>query len=349
MSFALVVSFLLACANPSIEDSQPGEIVEPLTAACGHQPVRALLALPAGEAWVGCGDGGVLRTLDAGESFEPMHASRQLQVNALALDGDGALLVCGRDLASRGVDALLLRFTERRGWESLLAGASRTDDACALLAVDSQGGLALSDTRGDALLLRAADAQAWQQPPGWWLGAPSQAPRVWDLQSGGGCWFGLGADLVSPPVFLRPASTQRCLPLRAVAVDPGLAGELWTLASPDDGEHWLAGGRELRDEAESAGVLYRSSPGGERWRPVPLPLGLGWVRDLDFSPSGACGVAVGSRTRPEEGGFVLVSQDGGRSWQEIDAQLPPLRVVSVLEQGFLVGGELGFVGRGRCW
>jgi hypothetical protein len=347
---ALVLFLLTACAEVSdpLADSTWPSPVEPLARPCGELPVSALLAGPEGRAWLGCAHGrGVFRTTDAGVSFEPMHASPRLVVNQLVADADGQPLLCGRDLASPGRDAQLLRFHPDRGWRTLRSSPRDSAASCDRVAVGLDGGLALLESRGAGVSLHAADGQAWLEPTTWYAGSDPE-PRLWDLAAGGGCWHALGADLTGPPRFLLPAGSERCLPLRDVEVDPELIGELWTVASPDDGASWLAGGRDLGEEPHSRAVLYRSLDGGEGWHALHLPGGLGWVRDLDFSASGTCGVAVGQRGGRDAGGFLLLSHDGGATWWELEAELPSLRVVSVLEQGFVVGGEGGFVGRGWC-
>jgi hypothetical protein len=139
---------------------------------------------------------------------------------------------------------------------------------------------------------------------------------------------------------------ERCLPLKPVPVDPYLVGELWTLATPDGGESWLVGGRDLGGEPASRAVVFRSPDGGSTWRALSLPGGLGWLRQMAFSEDGFCGVAVGEGDRG--GGFVLLSRNGGRSWRALDGSFPPLRAVAVLGEGFLVGGDQGFLGRGWC-
>ncbi len=339
-----ILLLLAACGSPVPFDSQPFGSIEPLDSPCGEQPVDALLALEGGRAWVGC-DGGVFRTSDAGGGFEPMLASPRLEVHHLGLDVRGRVLLCGRDLAGPGPDDLLLRFRPQGGWTSLLAG---DDGACTELAVRTDGALAVVGEHDMGLQVLPPGSSEWHTVQRWWLDPHHGPQRVFGLSSDGGCWHGLGADLTSPPAFLMPAGGGRCLPLRGVTVDPFLVGELWTLASPDGGDSWVAGGRDLGDEPHSRAALYRSPDGGSLWRALETPRGVAWIRDLDFSSSGSCGVAVGSLAPLGRGGVVLISLDQGRSWQRLAADVPELSVVSVLEDGFLVGGEQGFVGKGRC-
>jgi photosystem II stability/assembly factor-like uncharacterized protein len=345
---ALVFSLFLSACAERLADTARADLVEPLATPCGEFPVSALLAESDGRAWVGCSHGrGVFRTTDAGISFEPMHASARLVVNQLAADAGGRALLCGHDLASPGRDAVLLRYHPSRGWHTLRSSPRGQATSCERVAAAPDGALALLESQGAGVRLHAAAGRGWLEPSAWYAGTDPE-PRLWDLATAGGCWYALGADLTGPPRFLLPAGSERCLPLRDVVVDHHLVGELWTLASPDGGGSWLAGGRDLGEEPFGRAVLYRSPDGGESWREQRLPPGLGWVRQLGFSPSGHCGVAVGQRAGLDAGGFVLVSHDGGTHWWELDLELPALRAVSVFEQGFLVGGEGGFLGAGRC-
>lgn len=342
---------LVACASPGADpgDSRSPGPLEPMDSPCTDGAVVALALDAAGSGWVGCEAGEILfRTTDAGEAFRPVHTSLHLEVNQLAWDNRDRLLLCGRDYASPGPDVLITRFSEDQGWMPLLRADQQGASACSQLALDGHGGMAMLGDDGALLSLRAADGDAWLQPSVSWMARPALAPRVYAIQGGNSCWYGVGADLTSPPVFLRPADGRRCSPLEAVSVDPDLVGELWALASPDGGDTWVVGGRALGAEAPNQAVLYRTPNGGESWRALPLPTGLGRLHQLAFSDDGSCGVGVGGRDTEGAGGFVIVSGDQGRSWRALDVQVPELWVAVVRDDGFVVGGDDGFLGRGWC-
>ena len=136
-----VLLFLLptACADAAdpLGDSSGSGLVQPLAPPCGDLPVTALLVGPDGLAWAGCSHGrGVFRTTDAGASFEPMHASPRLVVNQLVADARGRTLLCGRDLASPGRDAQLLRYESPRGWRTLRSSSRQDAASCERVAAD---------------------------------------------------------------------------------------------------------------------------------------------------------------------------------------------------------------------
>ncbi len=350
MPLSAVLFFLslhaFGCRTP-LDSSEPDEI-DPLSGPCGPRPVTSVLLGAEGLGWVGCAGGGVHRTLDAGASFEPMHASDRLEVRQLVFDEQGLLLACGQDLASPGPDTLLLRYSAEAGWERLLSNGDRgLQGPCGRVAVDGAGALVVSSAGEPGLALRAPDDTTWQRPSGWWQGEIGESPILYDLVQARGALYGVGADLISPPVFVAPAWRTRLLPLVGTTVDPDLDGELWALATPDDGETWLVAGRAWPADDWSRGVLYRSADGGSDWRSMALPPSAGWVRDLAYSPDGRCGVAVGHR-RGDQGGFVLVRSGKSFDWREVDVILPPLRTVAVVDGGFVVGGSQGFLGRGWC-
>jgi len=346
-----VLSLLAGCAVPShdLGDSWSTSLLEPLAGPCDQGAVVALALDADGAGWVGCeGSGALFRTQDAGGAYRPMHSSLRLEVNQLGWDHRGRMLLCGRDYASPGPDVLLTRWSEGEGWTPLLRTGDDGPSSCGRVAVDARGGLAVLGGDGGGLGLRAVGGADWLQPPVSWMGLPTIAPRLYAVSGDAPCWHALGADLTSPPVFLRPSSGSRCFPLEPVTVDAELVGELWTMASPDQGQTWLVGGRDLGDEPYSQAVIYRSPDGGLTWRALPLPAELGWLRRLAFSDDGRCGVGVGERSAEEPGGFVIVTEDQGRSWRSLDVDVPPLGVVEVGSEGFVVGGDDGYLGRGWC-
>ncbi|MFH1465663.1 MAG: hypothetical protein ABIO70_14855 [Pseudomonadota bacterium] len=338
MPLALLLFLPLACV-PTPRDSGLAAPLEPLALPCGDAAVTAIAAASGGRGWVACGDG-LLATDDAGRSFAVDAPAARVEINRLHIEPDGALLACGADPESAG---LLWRQPRAGGWELLLDTADAGDlGACERVARTPGGGLAVSGAAAPGLVLRGRDG-AWRRPSRWVEGPE---PRIYDLLGTAGGWAALGAGLVGPPSFLVSASASEPLPLAVVLPEPDFVGELWALGTPDGGATWVAGGRDLGDDEGPTAVLLRSDDGGATWGRAPLPVGLGWIRALVFSSDRGCGVAVGQRQVRDEGGFLLVSCDAGASWAEVAAVLPPLRAAAALDEGFLAGGEDGYLGRG---
>jgi hypothetical protein len=331
--------FLLTACSPDLYDSGSASPIERLDLACGTAAVTAVALSPHGRGWVACGEK-LLATTDAGRSFAPDAPAPGARIGRLLLDPDGSLLACGRELDGPG----LLWIRPHGDWTLLLEESEVAGlGPCEQVVRTPDGRLAVSGASSVGLALQGSDG-AWHQPEVW-VAAPTP-PRVYDLVGSAGGLAAVGADLVGPPAFLASASPQQPLPLVPTVPDPALAGELWSLATPDEGATWLAGGRDLGDDDAPSAVLLRSADHGATWRPVPLPPGLGWVRTLAFAPDGRCGLAAGQRQARAEGGFLLVSCDHWASWAEVLVSAPPLRAAAALDEGFLVGGEGGYLGKG---
>lgn len=337
----LTFSLLLACADPG-SDSALADPLDAVPTPCGRAAVAALALAADGRGWLACG-AALFATSDAGASFVSDAPAPGAEVAALLLEPDGALLACGREPRGPG---LLWRRGPSGGWtRELAAGDVAGLRVCGSVARAADGALAVTGPRQAVLALRATPGAPWRQPGGWWEGG--EPPRLFDLGGSDAGWAAVGAGLVGPPTFLASRSAAEPLPLLPQVPAADLVGELWALASPDGGATWIAGGRELGEEDVRA-VLLRSDDRGARWRRLALPEGPGWVRDLAFGPDGRCGVAVGQRAWRAEGGFVLVSADGGERWVEVDAALADLRAAAVLDGGFVVGGADGTLARGWC-
>ena len=343
---ASLLSIASACRG-ALDDSTATLDAEVLAGPCGTRQVAALALAEGGEGWVGCAGGGLLHTRDAGRSFQPERGAERLDPVQLLLQEDGHLLACGRDRTRGREGALLLARSPGGAWRTLLAAGEIPGlDACRRAAPGPDGALAVAGLSLPGLALLREEGERWRLPSGWWAGAAA-APRLYDLAAVEHGWFAVGAGLVDVPIFLGPSGPEP-LPLQGTAPEPGLVGDLWALASPDSGDTWLAGGRSLADERGAEAVLLRSPDAGRSWERVGLPPGLGWVRDLAFSRSGRCGLVIGQRDPADEGGFALVSSDGGGSWLELEGPLPGMHVAAVLEEGFLLGGDGGLLARGPC-
>jgi len=139
--------------------------------------------------------------------------------------------------------------------------------------------------------------------------------------------------------------------------------EAGILYSPDGGTTWFdrtpaaSGGRgvgpiDFVDQdtgwALSSRIMFRTDDGGRSWvaQEFPLPPERVTWHDLEFVDRNH-GVAVGTRIvgGRAQGGFAIVSADGGRTWHEssLSQDVRDLRGVTLLEQG----GPPGSHGAGR--
>jgi len=337
---------------PGVDSGVSGGLL-PLEDPCLGADITALALGVDGWGSVGCSSGrGLWITTDAGASFQRAHPSPRLDVHGLLAPSDGQLLLCGLD-RSGPASPLLQRWSARRGWEVLLPGASAFApqlgdlSACGSVASDGEGGLLLADAWSGRLAYSPDGGRRWRSADGWLLpdGAQADGFLVFELRSAAGGWCGLGSGLSGPMLFLASGADGAPSELSGLPVDPDQLGDLLVLDSPDGGQSWLVGGRDMDPEPCSQAVPYRSGDGGHSWRSLPLPETAAAVRDLAFSEDGRRGVLVGERCPAHLGGFVLTTRDAGAHWRELPVSAPPLRVVSVLDAGFVVAGR-GFLARG---
>lgn len=326
---------------------------------CDGQGTPEAMVFPiAGDGWIGCGNGmGLWRSADGGESWTRGHPSADLYVFSLAFSADGALLACGHDYEYSAQDALLYRL-DGAEWTALLRyGDNRSDPAAAYLS--NCGAVA---ARGDGTLLVASNTSgdmSWSYDDGatW-----SAAERYWEdtnldpggyaaytmlnLKAAGGAYYGAGSTITAPPTFYTPTlhADGDFMNFHAWTVTDRVVGEVWAMATPDDGATWFVGGRDQGATRRSSGFLYASTDGGQSWSGGGLPEGLDVVHDLAFSPDGRHGVAVGHRYPTSDGGFVLLSEDGGQSWTELPVSLPLLQSAAADDERFWVAGD-AFVAR----
>ena len=320
----------------------------------------AMLFESSQEGWVGCGDGkGLWRTENAGESFAEGHPNTwtgELYVTDLALDPEGSLLVCGRDY---GNDSLLSRY--RNGtWEDLLHYGNNNQDSsaaqlsnCGVVAAAGDGSLIVASLTAGDISTSSNDGLTWTKEARYWEDANLDAGGysyyyLLNLVAAGGSYFGAGSDITSPPVFFGPSQHAggSWSNFHAHTIDSRAEGEIWALATPDDGQTWLAGGRDQRYSSVASGFLYRSEDGGESWSKLAMGGDLDVVQDLAFAADGRHGIAVGHRYPTSHGGFILLTEDGGQSWTERVEDVPPLYVASIVGTDFWVAGE-NYLARGE--
>lgn len=338
--------------------SSPG--VEELPDPCGGATIEAMSFKSTGEGWVGCNLGmGLHHTDDGGTSFTAGHPSTDLYVFAIVPEPGGSVLVCGHDYSTAG-DGVLLYRGNLDGWAPLLSyGSNRSDPAaaqlsnCGQVATTETGVMIVaSNTSGD-LTWSTDKGVTWNPEYRYWEEENLEGGYAYhyllNLRSAGGAFYGAGSDITHPPVFFAPSDhpDAEVYHFEARVVDEAVTGEVWSMASPDEGRTWFVGGRDQARTSEASGFLYRSTDGGTTWESIPLGDTVDIVHDLAFDADGQRGIAVGHRYPPSSlGGFVLVTRNAGVTWSELDAEVPILQSAAVAGDSWWAGGD-GWVGRGR--
>ena len=128
--------------------------------------------------------------------------------------------------------------------------------------------------------------------------------------------------------------------------------------STDQGKNWIEVSRGVINLTESNGVLMansingviRSADDGETWETVISEGGAG----IDIAPIDGGFAAITFNTQSETR-RVRVSYDGGKTWQAIDAGLPPsMKISSIIQAGdtFFCGHPNGIYrsgDKGETW
>jgi len=111
---------------------------------------------------------------------------------------------------------------------------------------------------------------------------------------------------------------------------PGSNRNYWRLAQSPKGDLYVLVARDRKGDRwagdEFPGGLYRSSDGGESWKPVDLPRGNDFPHDLVFDPMNADRIYLSMWAGSFEGGEpftnplgggLLKSDDNGNSWKQV--------------------------------
>lgn len=368
----LPLVFLLACDDLSLSfdtgadtgpidtappaDTGPADTAPPEPALREHDdPCQgagtpyAVYAEDAHTAYVGCGNGaGLHATTDGGATFRRLDRG-DMYVFQIAADADG-LLVCGHDYAS--ADSTLLYRYDGALRSLLRYGNNATDPGavffsnCGAVASDGAGRLmAASNTAGD-ITWSDDGGVTWAKEERYWEDANLEPDGyayyyMLGLLAAGGDFFGAGSRIVEPPVLFGPSTHAEgtWANFHAWVVDPGIAGEVWAMATPDDGATIFVGGRDQMATSVASGFLYRTDDRGQTWERIPLPDTLDILQEISFAPDGRHGVAVGSRYPISYGGYVLTTADGGATWTEQPFEVPPLQTAHATDDGWWVAGD----------
>jgi hypothetical protein len=312
------------------------------------------------EGWVGCGNGfGLHHSTDGGASFSSGHDSTDLYVFDIVEQANGELLICGHDYDLES-DGVMLYRGGAEGWEPLLSyGNNDSDDTavymsnCGAVAASGDGTIIVaSQTSGD-ITWSTDDGSSWHKEERYWedenLNDGYSFYYMLNLVAADGSYFGAGSKIDEPPVFFTPSSHAAgdFYNFEAVVIDDTAMGEIWGLATPDDGSTWLAGGRNQDTTSVASGFLYRSTDSGQSWDSLSLGDEIDVVHDIEFSDDGQRGVAVGHRYPTSKGGFVLLTADGGKTWSEADSPgAPLLYTAAVSGDVFWIAGD-GYLAEGR--
>lgn len=310
------------------------------------------------QGWVGCGNGyGLHGSSDGGDSFSSAHPSADLYVWQIIEDPSGRLLVCGHDY--EGSDGLLFRDDGAGGWDVLLryGNNASSDDSvyitdCGQVGALDDGTLIVANSTGPDITWSSNDGLSWAEADRYWedvnIDGGPQAYQMISMATTSDSYAAGGYNIIQPPTFFGPSTHPdgQFYNMHAYTIDEGVDGEVWSLATPDDGATWYAGGRDQSNSAAASGFIYSSTDGGESWTAASLGDSIDIVHDIKFAEDGQHGVAVGHRYPPATlGGFVLVTEDAGASWSEVETDVPILFSAAARGGSYWVGGD-GYLGRG---
>lgn len=345
------------------DTAAPGATFWELGDPCSGGTGYALHFADTATGWVGCGSGmGLWATTDGGDTFASAHPAsgtgESVYVHRIVPHPDGGLLICGHDY-STDPDPLLWHLDGGTSTVLLTYGANGGDPGsaqmanCGAVAAAGDGTLLVaSDTVGD--MTRSEDGGlTWTAEYRYWEDANLEDGGyayyyMLELVAAGGAYHGAGSRIVEPPVFYGPSRHEdgEWFNFHASVVDASIAGEVWALATPDDGATWFVGGRDQGRSSEASGFFYRSDDGGETWTDISLGGSVDIMHDVAFADDGLHGIAVGHRYPPATlGGFVALTEDGGRTWTERAEEVPPLQEAAIVGRTFWVSGD-GYLARG---
>ena len=341
--------------NDRPEVQPPADLIDP----CQGLGTPNLYADSETDLVVGCTNGiGLWHSTDAGDSFIGAHPSGALYVFDIARTQAGEMLVCGHDYDADGV--LLYSGQPGEDWKALLSYGNNASDLgtaylsnCGAVAAGSDGQLVVSSLTTGDITWSEDGGTTWSKELRHWeddnLDPDGYAFHyLFHLLGEDGIIYGAGGQITEPPMFFQPSDHAHASwwTLHSVPIDPTVQGEVWALATPDNGATWLAGGRDHSPIRRASGFFYRSVDGGDSWTALPLPESIDIVRAVAFADDALHGVAVGHRYPSIHGGFALVTEDGGASWVELGDDLPLLEAATVSGDTYWLAGD-AYLSRGR--
>lgn len=313
--------------------------------------------------WVGCGNGiGLWQTEDGGATFVQAHPSNSLYAYKVVEEDDGDLLLCGHDYEHD--DGALLMRRSGEEWSTLLRYGNNASDStavymsnCGAMAQPAAGRHVVASLTAGDITVSEDDGATWAEEERYWEDDNFDGYSYYYLLGAtavGGSWFAAGSKIDEPPVFFSQSTDDRAewWNMNATVIDASIIGEVWALATSDDGATWFAGGRDQDQTSSASGFIYRSTDGGQTWSGGKSTLAdlsngeIDVVHDIAFADDGLNGIAVGHRYPPAtKGGFVIWTRDGGDTWHALEEEVEILQSAAISGDTFWVAGD-GFLARG---
>lgn len=288
-----------------------------------------------GETWAACDDGSGLYSVSSSGEFALSSDSEGMVFSTVRTDSQGRLLIGGTDsdgnLVTGTVDIdspvadlnVVLLIGNDFGAPR---GTAASDDTQILISENGQ-------TLAVEGLLGWSEEESWTAEADAWLNALVQTEE--GLSGIGGDGEGNATVFVQNDAEELSFEAMTWSEAQAELMDTAdSAGGLWVVGADAEGE-------------AMASLCPAACTVPENWQPqeVDMPGGM-VVSSLSFDSSGLFGVMTGSDSASASG-MVLLSSDAGVSWEEVDADFPPLSDASVDETGdFVVSGQSGFVASG---
>ena len=300
--------------------------------------------------YVGCGttaEGvGLFVTRDRGRSWELLDdAFATWRINDIRRAPDGLLWVSGNDRDGSGraatVDTAVAPVRVKVTLSSDQFGGPIGD-----IAAHADGRVVAEALNGTQVLLRAAGAAEFVLLDSWTDEGVND--QILDLTVTADGFQGCGSTIAAPPMVFLPSSSgdAQGLELTPIALSSEFSGELWGIAALDDGRFVAVG----VNQTDAVGTIFVSSHDPydpEAWKAADIAdllTGHTWFRGVC---SGADRIVVVGERQPlsRATGLVLLSDDGGSTWEVITPTDPPStisRCVVLDDMSVIVAGSGGY-------
>jgi hypothetical protein len=222
---------------------------------------------------------------------------------------------------------------------------------CGVVAEADDGRMVMASLTSPDMVYSDDSGDSWSREERYWEDVnldPDSSPTAYAMMAlavnADGEFVGAGSNIVQPPAFFMPTQVDagKWWNFSRVVVDDYVQGEVWAMGTPGPGV-WVVGGRDQGASSRASGFVYRSADGGASWSAVSLPAGIDIVHDIALD--GDLGVAVGHRYPTSDGGFVLLTDDGGQSWTELDEAVPLLQSADIVGDTYWIAGD-AYLARG---